>query len=86
MTADAAAGVRNAEFNDITGGTVDATVDETTCVVDEAKAGAEAEERNGEIYDVKTGTVVDEDDENGGVAADVVDVGIVEVDAALNRN
>ena len=81
-TADAAAGVCKGEVNDITGGTVDATVDETAGVVDEATAGA-AEDCNGEVNDVTTGTVVDE---NVGVAADAADVGIVEGDAAVNGN
>ena len=82
-TADAAAG--KGEVNDITKGTVDATVDETAGVVDETAAGA-AEDCNGEVSDVTTGTVVDEDGENVGVAADAADVGIVEGDAALNGN
>ena len=82
-TTDAAAG--KGEVNDITKGTVDATVDETAGVVDETAAGA-AEDCNGEVSDVTTGTVVDEDDENVGVAADAADVGIVEGDAALNGN
>ena len=34
-TADAAAGVRKGEVNDLSGGTVDSTVDEGTGVVDE---------------------------------------------------
>ena len=65
LIADAAAGVRKDEVDDITGETVDTSEDNTAGVVDEAKAGAT------------------EDDENVGVAADV---GIVEGDAALNRN
>ena len=83
VTTDAAAG--KGEVNDITKGTVDATVDETAGVVDETAAGA-AEDCNGEVSDVTTGTVVDEDDENVGVAADAADVGIVEGDAALIGN
>ena len=46
MTADAAAGVRKGEVNDITRGTVDSTVDETAGAVDEATAGAAAEDVN----------------------------------------
>ena len=58
-TADAAAGVRKIEVNDIMGGTVGTTVDETTGVVDEATADAAAEDGNGEVNEVTTGTVLD---------------------------
>ena len=50
-TADADAGVRKIEVNDIMGGTVGTTVDETTGVVEEATAGAAAEDGNGEVND-----------------------------------
>ena len=88
MTADSAAGVREGEINDFIGGTVDSTVDEGTCVVDVITAGAAADDRTGEgeVNDVTTGTVVDGNDDNVGVAAEAADVGIVEGDASQNRN
>ena len=82
-TADAAAGVRKGEVNDLSGCTVDSTVDEGT---DETTAGAAADDRMGEVNDVTTGTVVDGNDANVGVAAEAADVGIVEGDVSLNRN
>ena len=68
-TADAAAGVRKGEIIDLSGGTVDSTVDEGTCVVDVITAGAAADDRTGEgeVNDVTTGTVVDGNDDNVGV-------------------
>ena len=88
MTADSAAGVREGEINDFIGGTVDSTVDEGTCVVDVITAGEAADDRTGEgeVNDVTTGTVVDGNDDNVGVAAEAADVGIVEGDASQNRN
>ena len=85
-TTDAAVGVRKGEVNDVTGGAVDTTVDETAGVDDKSTAGTAVEDGNGEVNDVTTGTVGDEEDETVGVAADTADVGIVEGDAALNRN
>ena len=76
MTADAATGVRKGEVNDITRGTVDTTVDETSGVVDEATAGKAVEHGNGEVNEVTTGTVLDEDDGNVGITAYAANVGL----------
>ena len=55
--------------------------------MNEATAGAAAEDGNSEVNDITTGkVVVDEDDENVGVTADAADVGVMEGDVALNRN